>query len=131
MLRFPRVPPLRLILELHSYQEPLLIVSHQATLRVLRHYLLRDRSIAREKCPTIDIPQHTVMKITWDGWNFEVAPSPLQATMKSKQWPPPEEQKWAPSDAEALLGQEATPIGQEEWFWLGPDPKRSDGQQNL
>ena len=51
--------------------------------------------------------------------------------MKSKQWPPPEEHKWAPSDVEALLGQEATPIGQEEWFWLGPDPKRSDGQQNL
>ena len=100
-------------------------------MRVLRTYLMRDRLRPREKCPLSNIPQHTVMKITWDGWNFEVAPSPLQATMKSKQWPPPEEQKWAPSDAEALLGQEATPIGQEEWFWLGPDPKRSDGQQNL
>jgi len=59
-----------LVHELHSYREPLLIVSHQATLRVLRAYLLRDRSKPREKCPSTDIPQHTVMKITWDGWNF-------------------------------------------------------------
>ena len=57
---------------MESYHEPLLIVSHQATLRVLRTYLLRDRSKPREKCPSVDIPQHTVMKITWDGWNFEV-----------------------------------------------------------
>ena len=42
-----------LIHELHSFQEPLLIVSHQATLRVLRTYLLRDRSKPREKCPSV------------------------------------------------------------------------------
>ena len=66
-----------LIHELHSYEEPLLIVSHQATLRVLRAYLLRDRSMPREMCPAVDIPQHTVMKITWDGWNFEVRTGPL------------------------------------------------------
>jgi broad specificity phosphatase PhoE len=120
-----------LILELHSYQEPLLIVSHQATLRVLRAYLLRDSSISRDRCPTIDIPQHTVMKITWDAWNFEVQPSPLEARMKSKQWPPPEDEKWTTQDAEAALGQPEPPTGREEWYWLGPDPKRSDGQQNL
>ena len=121
-----------LILELHSYQEPLLIVSHQATLRVLRAYLLRDASISRDKCPTIDIPQHTVMRITWDGWNFEVRPSPLEQRMKTKQWPPPEEQRWTPADADATLGQPEPPIGCEEWFWLGPDPKqKNDGQANL
>lgn len=119
-----------IILELHSYEEPLLIVSHQATLRVLRAYLLRDKSIPREKVPTIDIPQHTVMKISWDGWNFQVKPSPLEAKMKSKQWPPQEDQKWTPKDAQAMLGQ-AEAMGHEEWHWLGPDPKRSDGQEKL
>jgi len=57
---------------------------HQATLRVLRAYLLRDRSKPREKCPSTDIPQHTVMKITWDGWNFVPTPSVLEPRMKSK-----------------------------------------------
>ena len=36
-----------------------------------------------------------------------------------------------PQDAEAMLGQEEPSMGREEWFWLGPDPKRSDGQHNL
>eukprot|EP00316_Scyphosphaera_apsteinii_P000766 CAMPEP_0119344526 /NCGR_PEP_ID=MMETSP1333-20130426/106990_1 /TAXON_ID=418940 /ORGANISM="Scyphosphaera apsteinii, Strain RCC1455" /LENGTH=561 /DNA_ID=CAMNT_0007356965 /DNA_START=32 /DNA_END=1717 /DNA_ORIENTATION=- len=116
-----------LIHELHSYEEPLLIVSHQATLRVLRTYLLRDRSKPREKCPSIDIPQHTVMKITWDGWNFEVAPSTLEMKMKTKEWPPSESSRWCPEDAEALLGESEPPIGCEEWCWLGPDPKMFDG----
>ena len=29
------------------------------------------------------------------------------------------------------LGQPDAPIGSEEWYWLGPDPKRCDGQHNL
>jgi broad specificity phosphatase PhoE len=120
-----------LIHELHSYQEPVLIVSHQATLRVLRAYLLRDWRTPREKCPSVDIPQHTVMKITWDGWNFEPTPSPLEKLLKAKQWPPPEEQRWDPTEAKARLGQPEPPCGREEWSWLGPDPKRSDGQHNL
>jgi len=118
-----------LIHELHSYEEPLLIVSHQATLRVLRTYLLRDQSRPREKCPSMDIPQHTVMKITWDGWNFQVAPSKLEAKIKSKQWPPPEAERWSPEGMPE--GRPELPIGTEEWHWLGPDPKRSDGQANL
>jgi len=120
-----------LIHELHSFEEPLLIVSHQATLRVLRAYLLRNRSMPRDDCPSVDIPQHTVMKITWDGWNYEVKPSALEATMKTAAWPPPEDRKWKPEDAEVLRGAAETPLGSEEWFWLGPDPKRSDGQHNL
>ena len=121
-----------LIHELHSYEEPLLIVSHQATLRVLRAYLLRDRNCPREECPSTDIPQHTVMKITWDGWNYDIPPSPLQKKMKSKtEWPPQEADKWTPDDALALRSTAEPPIGTEEWFWLGPDPKRSDGQHNL
>ena len=80
-----------LIHELHSFQEPLLIVSHQATLRVLRTYLLRDRSKPREKCPSVDIPQHTVMKITWDGWNppreerFVIGPLDASSTKDGQQ----------------------------------------------
>ena len=123
-----------LVHELHSYEEPLLIISHQATLRVLRAYLMRDRSRPRDKCPSVDIPQHTVMKITWDGWNFAVTPSALEAKMKDKtKWPPLESERWTPKDALATLGDPERPIGHEEWFWLGPDPKRmgGDGQANL
>jgi broad specificity phosphatase PhoE len=110
-----------LIHELHAYQEPLLIVSHQATLRVLRAYLLRDRSTPRDSCPSTDIPQHTVMKITWDGWNHEVTPSALEKKMKAKEWPPQETERWTP----AVAARGEAPIGCEEWFWLGPDPKSS------
>lgn len=125
-----------LIHELHSYEEPLLIVSHQATLRVLRAYLLHDRSKPRETCPSINLPQHTVMKITWDGWNFEVEPSLMERNMKpasgvnhmetgsSATWPPPEGHEWKPEDAAAMRGTAEPPIGKEEWFWLGPDPKK-------
>jgi len=114
-----------LIHELHSYEEPLLIVSHQATLRVLRAYLLKNPARPREQCPAINLPQHTVMKITWDGWNFEVEPSALEQKMKSsKEWPPAEEERWRPEDEAGWLGQPEPPIGREEWYWLGPDPKK-------
>ena len=46
--------------------EPLLLVSHQATLRMVRGFLMGK---AREACPAYEIPLHTVMKITWDGWS--------------------------------------------------------------
>jgi len=52
--------------ELQTYKEPLLIVSHQALLRPLRAYLL---GLPRESAPSYEIPLHTVMKITWDGWH--------------------------------------------------------------
>jgi len=119
-----RIEPL--IHELHAFEEPLLIVSHQATLRVLRAYLLRDRSNPRDSCPAVDIPQHTVMKITWDGWNYQVTPSVLEEKMKTKEWPPSEAERWTPEVAAAALGKEESPIGCEEWYWLGPDPKLSN-----
>jgi len=55
-----------LVHELESYREPLLIVSHQAVLRVLYAYLMAK---PRSTAPKIDIPLHAVMKITYDGWN--------------------------------------------------------------
>ena len=58
-------------------------------------------------------------------------PAVLEAKMKAKQWPPREDEKWTPAEAEALVGQQEAPIGHEEWHWLGPDPKRCDGQKNL
>ena len=54
------------MLELLSTEEPVLIVSHQATLRMVRGFLMRT---PREDCPAQEIPLHTVMKITWDGWS--------------------------------------------------------------
>ena len=69
-----------LVHEMESYRERLLIVSHQAVLRVLYAYLMgKPRSTA----PKIEIPLHTVMKITYDGWSppkeerFHLGPEPL------------------------------------------------------
>ena len=50
-----------LVHEMESYHEPLLIVSHQAVLRLLYAYL---KGMPRSKAPKIEIPLHTVMKIT-------------------------------------------------------------------
>mmetsp|Transcript_107679 Transcript_107679/g.303315 ORF Transcript_107679/g.303315 Transcript_107679/m.303315 type:complete len:536 (-) Transcript_107679:139-1746(-) len=51
--------------ELESYTEPLVIISHQATLRMVYAYLMgRDRRDA----PKIDFPLHTVIKIEYDGF---------------------------------------------------------------
>jgi len=51
--------------ELESYKEPLLVVSHQATLRILYSYLVGGN---RADAPKVEIPLHTLIKITWDGW---------------------------------------------------------------
>ena len=51
--------------ELESYTEPLLIVSHQATLRMVYAYLT---GRPRMDAPKLDIPLHTVIKIEWNGW---------------------------------------------------------------
>ena len=65
---------------MESYRERLLIVSHQAVLRVLYAYLMGK---PRSSAPKIEIPLHTVMKITYDGWNppteerFHLGPEPL------------------------------------------------------
>ena len=55
-----------LVHEMESYHEPLLIVSHQAVLRVLYAYLM---GLPRTSAPKLEIPLHAVMKITYDGWN--------------------------------------------------------------
>eukprot|EP00241_Pyramimonas_parkeae_P002424 CAMPEP_0114230552 /NCGR_PEP_ID=MMETSP0058-20121206/3535_1 /TAXON_ID=36894 /ORGANISM="Pyramimonas parkeae, CCMP726" /LENGTH=524 /DNA_ID=CAMNT_0001341769 /DNA_START=233 /DNA_END=1807 /DNA_ORIENTATION=+ len=54
-----------LVHELESYTEPVLVVSHQATLRVIYSYFM---DIDRELAPRQAIPLHTVIKITYDGW---------------------------------------------------------------
>ena len=51
--------------ELESYTEPLLIVSHQATLRIIYSYLV---GLPRADAPKIEVPLHTVIKLSWDGW---------------------------------------------------------------
>lgn len=51
--------------ELESYREPILIISHQATLRVLYAYLT---DTLRSDSPKISIPLHTVIKLTWEPW---------------------------------------------------------------
>lgn len=56
----------RLVHELESYHEPLLLVSHQAVLRLMYAYLMGK---PRSSAPKIEIPLHTVIRITYDGWN--------------------------------------------------------------
>ena len=112
-----------LVHELLAFREPILIVSHQAVLRVLRAYLLHK---PRERCHAENIPQHTVMKIVWDAWHFPPKPSPREATMTTS-WPPPDREAWQPTSS--VLVPEA--VGTEEWVWLGPDTKRSDGQRHI
>jgi broad specificity phosphatase PhoE len=55
-----------LVHELESYHEPLLLVSHQAVLRLMYAYLMGK---PRATAPKIEIPLHTVIRITYDGWN--------------------------------------------------------------
>ena len=55
--------------ELESYHEPLLLVSHQAVLRLMYAYLMGK---SRTTAPKIEIPLHTVIRITYDGWNEPV-----------------------------------------------------------
>ena len=59
---------------------PRRLASRQAVLRVLYAYLM---GRPRTSAPKIDIPLHTVMKITYDGWNppkeerFYLGPEPI------------------------------------------------------
>jgi len=68
-----------LVHEMESYHEPLMIVCHQAVLRVLYSYLLAK---PRRELTKQEIPLHTVMRITYDGWNppreerFFLGPNP-------------------------------------------------------
>ncbi|KAL1499512.1 hypothetical protein AB1Y20_011715 [Prymnesium parvum] len=59
-----RVAPL--IHEIETYHEPLLIVSHQAVLRIMYSYFM---GLPRTSAPKIEIPLHTVIKITYDGFS--------------------------------------------------------------
>lgn len=51
--------------ELESYHQPTLIISHQATLRVVYAYLTGEK---RAEAPKLAIPLHTLIKLTWDPW---------------------------------------------------------------
>jgi len=68
-----------LIHEMESYKETLMLVSHQAVLRLIYAYLM---GLSRSNAPKIEVPLHTVIKITYDGWNppmeerFEIGPRP-------------------------------------------------------
>mmetsp|Transcript_40707 Transcript_40707/g.94329 ORF Transcript_40707/g.94329 Transcript_40707/m.94329 type:complete len:575 (+) Transcript_40707:170-1894(+) len=54
-----------LVHELESYHEPILIVSHQAVLRMMYAYF---KGSDRMDAPRISIPLHTVIKLTYNGW---------------------------------------------------------------
>lgn len=54
-----RIDPL--CMEMESYREPLLIIGHQAVLRLLYGYFTGKK---REDCPRLSIPLNTVIKLT-------------------------------------------------------------------
>jgi broad specificity phosphatase PhoE len=56
------------IIELMRQRTPVLIISHQATLRVLYAYLT-DR--APESCPDVLVPLHTVVQVTQKAYGAE------------------------------------------------------------
>jgi broad specificity phosphatase PhoE len=65
--------------ELESYHEPLMVVAHQAVLRLVYCYLM---GMTRAQAPRLEMPLHTVIRITYDGWNppleerFYLGPEP-------------------------------------------------------
>jgi broad specificity phosphatase PhoE/predicted kinase len=67
-----------LILELERQQNPVLVVSHNAILRVLYGYL---SDAAREAVPHIDVPLHTVMSLTPRAYGCEVKTTVLDAAV--------------------------------------------------
>ena len=65
-----------LILELERQQDPVLVVSHNAVLRVLYGYL-SDKP--RNEVPHLDVPLHTVMNLTPRAYGCEIDTIPLAA----------------------------------------------------
>lgn len=57
-----------LIIELMRHEAPILIVSHQATLRVLYAYLMNSTP---QECPRLSIPLHTLIQITPKAYGAE------------------------------------------------------------
>eukprot|EP00697_Spironema_sp_BW2_P004002 gnl/Spiro4/15396_TR8285_c0_g1_i1.p1 gnl/Spiro4/15396_TR8285_c0_g1~~gnl/Spiro4/15396_TR8285_c0_g1_i1.p1 ORF type:complete len:516 (+),score=128.55 gnl/Spiro4/15396_TR8285_c0_g1_i1:97-1644(+) len=63
-----------ILLELARLRHGALILSHQAVLRVLYGYMM---SLPPEEVPTIDIPMHTVIRMTPKGYTFVAELIPL------------------------------------------------------
>jgi broad specificity phosphatase PhoE len=55
--------------KLESRTEPVLIISHQATARLIYAFL---RSIPRHEAPDLEMPLHTVIKLEFDGTSADV-----------------------------------------------------------
>ena len=57
-----------LIMEMESYHEPLLVIGHQAVLRLIYAYFM---GYTREESPTLSIPLNTVIKLTPKTYDCE------------------------------------------------------------
>lgn len=66
-----------LILELERQQDPVLIVSHNAVIRVLMGYL---SDAERSEVPHLDVPLHTVLSLTPRAYGCEVKKNDLSRT---------------------------------------------------
>ena len=70
-----------LVMEMESYREPLLIIGHQAVLRLLYGYFTGKR---REDCPRLSIPLNTVIKLTPRTYDCEEERISLMDTLMQK-----------------------------------------------
>ncbi|CAN8064443.1 unnamed protein product [Agarophyton chilense] len=64
-----------LILELERQRGPVLIVAHNAVIRAIYAYFMR---ISQEECPYINIPLHTVFKLTTRAYGAEEEIFPME-----------------------------------------------------
>jgi len=71
-----RVEPV--VVEVEDQTAPVLIVAHQAVLRVLYAYF---KDIPREQCPHLTVPQHTVVRLEPRGDDYVERHDPLVPTM--------------------------------------------------
>jgi len=53
-----------MVQHLESYQEPVMVVAHLPVLRFLYAYI---KNIPRDQAPDLDLPYHSVIKVTFDG----------------------------------------------------------------
>lgn len=74
------------ILEIERQRAPVLIVGHNAVLRSIYAYLLGK---SQEDCPHIEIPLHTVFKLTTRAYGAEQELFPLEVDSTCKNTTPP------------------------------------------
>ncbi|HEY7039172.1 MAG TPA: 6-phosphofructo-2-kinase/fructose-2,6-bisphosphatase [Methylomirabilota bacterium] len=70
------------IIELERTRKPVLVIAHNAVLRALYAYF---QGVARERCPYLDIPLHTVIELTPHAYGCHEARLGLEPILESSE----------------------------------------------